>query len=203
MTECWAEGSLRAYHDGELPPAEMERVAAHLSECPVCEALADEVAGRAVRVQNLLAALPGPEQVIWMPRRAPQPVRTWPRWAAAAVALAAGIAIALAVAPKHRDAVRTQPPIVAQVSASTGAPVQTAGVAVDDATPVTTIGSARRQTAKRPRPTQVFLALDDEPIETGVVIRVKLGDAEIPADVVFGRDGRAHAIRLVNGRTSY
>ena len=49
MKECWAEGNLRAYHDGELLSAEMERVAAHLAECPHCEALADEVAGRAAR----------------------------------------------------------------------------------------------------------------------------------------------------------
>jgi hypothetical protein len=47
----------------------------------------------------------------------------------------------------------------------------------------------------------LFLALDDEPIETGIVVRVALGEAEIPADVIFGTDGRAHAIRLVSNPT--
>ena len=42
------------------------------------------------------------------------------------------------------------------------------------------------------------MALDDEPIDTGVVMRVALGPAEVPADVVFSPDGRPRAIRLVN-----
>jgi hypothetical protein len=45
---------------------------------------------------------------------------------------------------------------------------------------------------------QYFLALDDEPFEVGVVRRVALGPEEVPADVVFGPDGRARAIRLLN-----
>ena len=94
MRECWPEGSLRAYHDGELLPAEMERVSAHLAECPNCEALADEVAGRAARVAALLGALPEPEQVIWMPRGVGAPARVAARrpWIAAAIALAHGYA---------------------------------------------------------------------------------------------------------------
>jgi len=45
-----------------------------------------------------------------------------------------------------------------------------------------------------------FLALDDEPIETGVVMRVGVEPGNVLADIVFGPDGRAHAIRLVNSR---
>src|SRR5437016_12812647 len=103
MRECWPEGSLRAYHDGELQPADMERVSAHLAECPNCEALADEVAGRAARVAALLGALPEPEQVIWMPRGAGVPARVpgRSRWAAAGFALAAGLALAMWLAPRR------------------------------------------------------------------------------------------------------
>jgi hypothetical protein len=43
-----------------------------------------------------------------------------------------------------------------------------------------------------------FVSLDDEPISTGVVLRVELGPKGVPADVIFGPDGRPHAIRLVN-----
>src|SRR5689334_1202235 len=99
MKACWPEGSLRAYHDGELLPVDMQRIAAHLAVCPQCEALADEVAGRANRVAKLMSALPPTEDVIWMPRRIPAPVpvrrSVWPVWAGAGLALAAGIAIAV------------------------------------------------------------------------------------------------------------
>ena len=43
-----------------------------------------------------------------------------------------------------------------------------------------------------------FLALDDEPIESGIVMRVTV-PGSTPADIVFSPDGRARAIRLVNG----
>ena len=49
MRRCWSEGALRAYLDRELPPEDMERVAAHLGECPRCEACRTELAGRAAR----------------------------------------------------------------------------------------------------------------------------------------------------------
>jgi hypothetical protein len=47
-------------------------------------------------------------------------------------------------------------------------------------------------------PDDGFLRLDNEWFETGVVLRVALGPNEVPADVMFGSDGRAHAIRLVS-----
>jgi hypothetical protein len=209
MKACWPEGSLRAYHDGELLPADMELIAAHLAECPHCEALADEVAGRASRVAKLMSALPPTEQVIWMPRRVAAPVRAravkWPVWAGAAVALAAGIAVATWMAPKPEEyravAPRATPagvkPEVPEVQA--GIPAIRPGVrpaaAEHRMTPV-----SRRPVQRAPRK-QLFLALDDEPIETGIVVRVALGEAEIPADVIFGTDGRAHAIRLVSNPT--
>src|SRR5262245_124626 len=127
MKACWPEGSLRAYHDGELLPADMEKIAAHLAECPQCEALADEVAGRANRVAALMSALPPAEQVIWMPRRVSAPVRrrlsAWPVWAGAAAALAAGMAIATWMAPRPEEHRAAAPPEIS----TPVAPAQTAG----------------------------------------------------------------------------
>lgn len=206
MKACWPEGSLRAYHDGELRPQDMELVAAHLAECPRCEALADEVAGRADRVARLMGALPAPEQVIWMPRRpvaAPAPRRrvvAWPVWAGAAVALAAGLAIAAWMSPK---AVKQPAPVIrATVEAPAPEPEATAAVPIilPAARPAKARTAAMRPARKQPVNKQVFLSLDDEPFETGIVMRVALGDAGIPADVIFGADGRAHAIRLVSDR---
>jgi hypothetical protein len=77
-------------------------------------------------------------------------------------------------------------------------PVREASVQLPSALPARKPGAQRKKQLR-----QVFLALDDEPIETGVVIRVALGDAGIPADVVFGADGRARAIRLVDTLTKY
>jgi len=45
-----------------------------------------------------------------------------------------------------------------------------------------------------------FIALDDEPIETAIIVRVTLDDGLARADVMVGPDGRAHAIRMVPGR---
>jgi hypothetical protein len=62
-----------------------------------------------------------------------------------------------------------------------------------------------RQRSMRPRPraahpqvrTDYFLALDDEPIDTGIVMRVALGPDELKADVIFDPAGRPRAIRPV------
>ena len=97
MKECWRDGDLRAYLDGELSPAETARVAAHLEECHECEARYDEVAGRAGMVSGLMESLAELEPVAAV--RKPAPVRRWRQWAGAGAAIAAGIAIA-AVAAK-------------------------------------------------------------------------------------------------------
>ena len=202
MTQCWAEGTLRAYHDGELSPAEMEQVESHLSECSVCAKLADVVSSRAVLVQNLLSALPGPEQLMWMPRCEPKPVSIWPRWAAAGAAIAAAITIVFLWSLAKAPDVVTKGAAVASAAGSNEveatAPAQRAEAALSSAR---VIRKPARQKPSSPR--QAFLVLDDQPIETGVVVRMALGDAGIPADVVFGADGRAHAIRLVDSRTMY
>ena len=158
MKECWPEGSLRAYHDGELLPADMERVAAHLAECPECEALADEVAGRASRVANLMSALPAAEQVMWMPRAVPAgAAAAWPRWAAiaAVVVLAAGIAIGLAIVPRQAP-----PQPAAVVAVRPAAPPDV--VPPPEPPPVQ---AATRPASRRPRPRQVFSRLDDDSVQ--------------------------------------
>src|SRR6185312_9974164 len=55
----------------------------------------------------------------------------------------------------------------------------------------------KAKSVKRAKPPQVryYLALDNEPIDTGVVMRVALGDTAVEADVIFDSDGRPRAIR--------
>ena len=205
MKECWRDGDLRAYLDGELSPAETARLAAHLAECHECEARYDEVAGRAGMVSGLMESLGEME-----PRAAvhsPQPVHSRRRWAGAAAAIAAGIAIAAMLIPKSSRAPET--PVVFEAGTVPSRPrIAGAGVAREaaiEATEAPRTVAARSTNGRSPRrrqlPRDVFLALDDEPIETGVVVRMTLGDEQIPADVVFGKDGRARAIRLIGTQT--
>ena len=193
MNQCWPEGTLRAYLDGELPPDDMKSVAAHLAECADCEHLYSELSLRCGYVTNLLDALVEP-----LPARRPLPkpaptMSSW-RWTAAAVALAAGLAFAAYFVPK-REAPRT--PVAA-------APAPEPPVRVVQPTaPTPEIVPAKKASlaAARPRrlapPVEHFIALDDEPIESGIVMRVTL-PGSTPADIVFSPDGRARAIRLVS-----
>ena len=100
MTECWSEGALRAYLDRELPSQEMQRVAAHLGECTVCDCLCTELAGRAAHVSALMELLP--EWSGAAPRPAVVTLRRRPRWIGVAVALAACLALAVFLTPKRR-----------------------------------------------------------------------------------------------------
>jgi hypothetical protein len=60
----------------------------------------------------------------------------------------------------------------------------------------------RRPVTRRPK-TDFYLALDDDPIETGLVVRVALDSGAVQADVILGPDGRARAFRLVNDKLNY
>ena len=190
MTECWSEGQLRAYLDRELPPEERERIAAHLGECVECARVAAELDGRAAWVAEMMDTLAVAE-------RAPRRARTHWRWVAAAAALAAGIAIGALIRQRPvepRVAVAPEP-----VKAQPAVPLVSEPAAAPQAASVKR--PALRRPARRPvPPDNGFVALDDEPFDTGVVLRMALGPAEIPADVLVGPDGRAHAIRLVNYR---
>jgi len=193
MKQCRPEGELRAYLDRELPPEEAGRVAAHLAECGKCAAAVEEMAARAQWVSSLLDELSpvGVGHVRPLPRENATARR---RWIPAAAALAACLAMAFVLLPK-----RAKPP----ERPAPAAPAPIAAIAVP-APAVQRVAQAPRPARPRkrvlPRKPEIeyFLALDDEPFEVGVVRRVALGPAEIPADVVFSPDGRARAIRLVN-----
>jgi hypothetical protein len=71
--------------------------------------------------------------------------------------------------------------------------------------PAATLAAAPVRTA-RPKPatpgappqTDSYLALDDDPIDVGIVMRVALDSAAaVQADVIFDAEGRARAIRPV------
>jgi anti-sigma factor RsiW len=193
MTECWSEGELRAYLDRELPPEEMERMAAHLEECAECSRISAELGGRAGFVAELMGSLAVPEAA---PRRS----RSGWRWAVAAAALAAGIAIGALV--KHQPAEPQAAVTTAPVIETPAATVLEAPAAAPERSEQLASAPVRRPPPRRAartlRADNAFMALDDEPFETGVVLRMALGPREVPADVVFGPDGRARAVRLVN-----
>jgi len=202
MTNCRSEGALRAYLDRELSGAEMKAVAAHLGECGVCDALCTELAGRAARVFALLETLPEPIIAATMQPSLSRTRSPW-LWTGAAVALAAGLAIASiviekgenpapvarSVAPVERQAAPPEPPVVGEIRPVVEAPRARPAVS---------------RVAPRKRPpapaTDYFVALDDQPIEAGVIMRMAIQPGNAQADIVFDPAGRARAIRLVNDK---
>ena len=189
MTQCWSEGELRAYLDQELPPRDMEQVAGHLKECSACSGLYGELDGRAARLSGLFEALPDAEPVVKLPQLRHRARAHW-HWAAGAVA--AGLAIGFLLMPKPQKQILVTAPPTAHV-----APPPPAKPAPQPAQVRPAI--IRRKAPPKPKPqVQYYVKLDDEPIETGVVVRVGLQDGQVPADVIVGPDGRARAIRLVS-----
>jgi anti-sigma factor RsiW len=194
MNQCWPEGTLRAYLDGELPPPEMRSVSAHLEECAACSRLHAELSVRASYVGGLLETLAVPE-----PRRVPNKAAakhtgSW-IWTGAAVALAAGLAIAAMLIPKQ------EPPKITQSQPAPREQQPTLLVPQEPVAIPVTVGPRKVATvrhAPRVRNAEAFIALDDEPIESGIVMRVEL-PGSTPADIVFSPDGRARAVRLVSG----
>jgi hypothetical protein len=199
MTNCWSEGALRAYLDRELSAEDMKSVAAHLGECSSCDALCAELAGRAARVFALLETLPEFEPVAKME---PAPSRAASRWLwpGAAVALAAGLAIASLVLPRKQE----QPPPVARIAPPVAAesPLEVVRPSEPVALPIARPSMVRSARSKRPVAAKqdYFLALDDEPIESGVILRVAVEPGKAQADIVFDPGGRARAIRLVSDK---
>ncbi|HEU5101239.1 MAG TPA: zf-HC2 domain-containing protein, partial [Roseiflexaceae bacterium] len=58
MIDCYDEGQLRAYLDGELPPRERAKLGAHLASCAACQGQLERLRLSAARVRSLLAAPP-------------------------------------------------------------------------------------------------------------------------------------------------
>ena len=194
MTQCWPEGALRAYLDGELPAEDMQRVAAHLGDCTVCDGLCRELAARAAHVSALMELLP--EWGAAMPRAA-IPAGRRANWIAIAVALAAGLALTAYLLPDRHP----REAVVRPAPAPAPAPPPVA-VTVAAVTPALVAEPPAQRRPRRVRPTApepaYFVALDDEPFESGVIMRVAVKPGNAQADIVFGPDGRAHAFRLVN-----
>ena len=194
MKECWDEGGLRAYLDRELPPDELTRIAAHLGGCADCHARYNELAGRAARVAAFMETLE-------VGRAAPQFVPAPRRWtrlrpkpvAAAVLALAATAALAFVLLPKHAEP--PKPVAAPHLVPLQPTMVQAAAPVVERPEP----SPPRAKGPKRVKPPEVqyYLALDDEPIDTGVVMRVALDGTGVQADVIFDSDGRPRAIRTV------
>jgi hypothetical protein len=119
-----------------------------------------------------------------------------PHWIGIAVALAAGLAVAayLLADRTPREAIVLPTP----VGVATPPPVATAVVEAIP-TPAGPPAPRRARRVRRPAPDPgYFVALDDEPFESGVIMRVDVKPGNVQADIVFGPDGRAHAFRLVN-----
>lgn len=94
------EGTLHAYIDGELPPAEAQGVAEHLAHCPVCRGRVEEERALIARADQVLALARPPERGLPAFRAGaqPPPSRWWqqvrlPLTWAATVVLALGIGI--------------------------------------------------------------------------------------------------------------
>ena len=190
MSECWDEGGLRAYADRDLAPEDLARIAAHLGACAECHGRYNEIAARAVRVASLMGALNVPA-----PAARPLPRRWVMPAVAGALALAATVALAFALIP--RRAPHPQP-VATPHAPRVQHPVQAASPSPESTPESKPAGPVRAKTARRAKPQRVdyYLALDDQPIDTGVVMRVALEGAG-QADVIFDAEGRARAIRPV------
>lgn len=208
MTKCWSEGELRACLDRALPEHELEAVRLHLEECPACARRSAALAERASRVSMLMATLAdGANCRVPRPAAAAVPAlaqtghRRWNpawRWTGVPAAIAAAVTLAFVLAPSRTP---HNLPVTQPIAAKTGpAPDREPGVApLAAAHPAVPVRPRRPVTQKpQPRPgAEYYLALDDEPIDTGVVMRVALGGGDLQADVIFDSQGRPRAIRPV------
>jgi anti-sigma factor RsiW len=197
MKRCWREGVLRAYLDGELPAESREQVSEHLTGCAACSARVNELSGRAARVSNWMEMLPAAAPVERLPVLTVAAHRER-RWMAAALALAAGLAIGfVTMRPGEKPAPLSIQAPAAIAPAAVEMPVESprrAPAAVAAHRPA-------RHAAARPAVLQAdFLRLDDEPLETGTIVRVSAENGDVQADLIVGPDGRAHAIRVIGSR---
>jgi len=202
MTECWSTGDLRAAIDRELPAETLERITAHLEQCGECRAASAELEARARRVGLLMEDL----AVVGRISAVGKITDHKKRWSVPLapitlpLALAAGLAIGWIIVPKKRVEAPVQP-VVAVKPAPTPAPPEPAPqLAQAPARPAPLRPRQRRtRPATPPKPQVVdFVALDNRPIDSGVVMRVSWGPENLQADIIFGPDGSARAYRLVN-----
>ncbi len=212
MTPCRPEGALRAWLDRELPSAESEALATHLKECAACHGLCAELEGRAAHVGALMQSLDAMTQSLDamtqsldamtqsldmpLPRPARAALAAVPprpqRWVAVAVTLAAGMALAVYLTPRSHP-VQTTVPAVATAAAQ--------AISAQEPPPTLEASAPRRARRTAPKPEE-FIALDDEPFESGLIVRVDVPGTDVQADVVFSPDGRARAYRLLQSSSA-
>jgi hypothetical protein len=112
--------------------------------------------------------------------------------------LAAAAALAFVLMPKR---IATREPAARPRVQRTARPIRAEAIAPEKPTPLKPVHVNRRKAPAAAQP-DYFLALDDDPIDMGVVMRVALDSAaDLQADVIFDADGRPRAIRPVtNGK---
>ncbi len=92
------EGTLHAYIDGELPPAEAQGVAEHLAHCPVCRGRVEEERALIARADQVLALARPPERDLpAFPAGERQPPIRWWRPGRVPLAWAATVVLALGI----------------------------------------------------------------------------------------------------------
>ena len=190
MKPCWGEGELRAYVDRELSPAQNLELESHLAKCAACTAAHAAIAERAARVGSWMEDLSAE-----IPAAANIPARGIPRpalWGGiAALAAALVLAVLLSRHPAQRPLRANIEPPPAPAPIETPAAVFAAAPEVSRPTRRVPVRTVRR----RPAP-QEYMALDDEPIDTGFVMRMAMPSGVL-ADVIVDGEGRARAIRPI------
>jgi hypothetical protein len=193
MRQCVEQGELRAWFDRELPAERAAAVEQHLAECAGCAAAYQAVAARAARVTGWMESLSAD---VPMPAAAPRKPAARPAVWVAVGALAAGLVLAVMFARQPGKA-----PIKVPVEAVAVPPaaVQEQPVAATAMSVSAPAARVRRRAARaaHPTPVQYYMALDEEPIDTGLVMRVALASG-MQADVIVDGDGRARAIRPIS-----
>ncbi|MDE3166520.1 MAG: hypothetical protein KGN36_12005, partial [Acidobacteriota bacterium] len=163
-----------------------------------CDGRCAELAARAARVFALLDGL-GVEEAPAAPR-ARVGRRTGWLWPGVAAALAAGLAIASFTLRKPEapapPAVAARSPLPAETPAAVLPEAPVAGPVRARAAVSRT---APRRAAAHPA-MDYFVALDDQPIESGVILRMAVQPGGAQADIIVDRQGRARAIRLAGTR---
>ena len=192
MTGCWSDGDLRAWIDEALSEGDRASIEQHLSGCPACAERAQALrarAGRVAMLMNSLAVTAVRPATAWPAGRA-----LWP-WGGIPAAIAAGLTLAFILAPRGSH---VTPAIPKTAPVSPGGPAAAPPVtAPARAVPLARTRPRRPATSKaRDRENgEYYLALDDEPIDTGVVMRVQIDGGM--ADVIFDSQGRPRAIRPI------
>jgi len=197
MSACRSEGELRALIDRELPGEQASAIQQHLAQCAGCTAAYQSLSQRAAFVGSLMDTL-SEEIPAGVEAARPRPRRAvfWATAAALAATLLFALVLSRHAANRPAQAIVEPPPAPAYVEPPpepqpVRLPVASASVAESP--------RVHRIPSRRPlaTPVQYYMALDEEPIDTGLVMRVALPSG-VQADVIVDGDGRARAIRPVS-----